>query len=48
MVEWFHPGLIYIFGAFLIPLIRGRLKKVYLLLLPALAFANLLFISSVG
>src|SRR4030067_3456423 len=45
MIEWFHPGLIYLFGALLIPLFRGRLKKAYLLLLPILAFVNLLLIS---
>jgi len=46
MIEWFHPGLIYIFGAFLIPVLRGRLKKAYLLLLPIMAFINLLLMSS--
>jgi multicomponent Na+:H+ antiporter subunit D len=46
MIEWFHPGLIYIFGALLIPVFRGRLKKAYLLLLPTLAFINLLLMSS--
>jgi multicomponent Na+:H+ antiporter subunit D len=45
MIEWFHPGLIYFFGALLIPLFRERLKKVYLLSLPILAFVNLLLIS---
>jgi multicomponent Na+:H+ antiporter subunit D len=45
MIEWFHPGLIYFFGALLIPLFRKRLKKVYLLSLPILAFVNLLLIS---
>ncbi|NWF91559.1 MAG: Na(+)/H(+) antiporter subunit D [Syntrophaceae bacterium] len=46
MTEWFHPGLIYLIGALLIPLFRGRLKKVYLLSLPILAFVNLLLISN--
>jgi len=46
MIEWFHPGLIYIFGALLIPVLKGRLKKAYLLLLPTLAFINLLLMSS--
>jgi len=45
MIEWFHPGVIYLFGALLIPLFRGRLKKVYLLSLPILALINLLLIS---
>jgi multicomponent Na+:H+ antiporter subunit D len=45
MVEWFHPGFVYLLGALLIPLFRGKLKKVYLLLLPILALINLLLIS---
>ena len=45
MIEWFHPGLIYIVGAFLIPLFRGTLRRVYLLLLPILALINLLLMS---
>ena len=31
------PGLVFIFGAFLIPLLKGRLQQAYLLLLPVLA-----------
>jgi len=46
MIEWFHPGLIYIVGALLIPVLRGRLKKTYLLLLPTMAFINLLLMSN--
>ncbi len=45
MIDWFHPGLIYILGAFLIPLFRGTIKKGYLLLLPVLALINLLLMS---
>jgi multicomponent Na+:H+ antiporter subunit D len=47
MIEWFHPGLIYIFGSLLIPVLRGkrRVKQAYLLLLPAVAFINLLLMS---
>jgi len=45
MTEWFHPGIIYIIGALFIPTLRGRAKKVYLLLLPTLAFINLLLMS---
>ena len=37
MIAWFHPGLIYIAGAPFIPLLKGRLRKAYLLLLPCLA-----------
>jgi len=36
------PGLIFIFGAFLIPLLKGRTQQAYLLLLPVLAGFSLL------
>jgi len=45
MMAWFHPGLIYLAGAPFIPLLKGRLRKAYLLLLPCLAFVNLLLMS---
>ena len=35
MDSWIHPGLIFIFGALLIPLLPGRLRQIYLLVLPA-------------
>ncbi len=37
------PAAIFIIGALLIPLIPGRLKQLYLLAIPALAFFNLLY-----
>jgi multicomponent Na+:H+ antiporter subunit D len=46
VIEWFHPGFIYIFGALLIPVLGGRVKKAYLLLLPIMAFTDLLFMSN--
>lgn len=39
---WLHPSLILILGAALLPVVPARLKKAYLLLLPALAFARVL------
>jgi multicomponent Na+:H+ antiporter subunit D len=45
VTNWFHPGLIYILGALLIPLFKGKSRNLYLLLLPILAFLNLLFTS---
>ncbi len=42
MDSWIHPGLIFIFGALLIPLLPGRLRQIYLLVLPALAFWDVL------
>ena len=44
-MEWFHPALIYILGVPLIPLLRGKVKQAYLLLLPLLAFTVLLLMS---
>ena len=42
MINAVPPAAIFIIGAFLIPLLRGNLKSVYLLLLPVLGFINLL------
>src|SRR3972149_4192325 len=42
MINAVPPAAIFIIGAFLIPLLRGNLKTVYLLLLPVLGFINLL------
>ncbi|MBI5237237.1 MAG: Na(+)/H(+) antiporter subunit D [Deltaproteobacteria bacterium] len=38
MNEWFHPSFIFIMGAFLVPFLKGGIRRVYLLLLPSLAF----------
>jgi len=43
MIEWMHPGLIFIFGALLIPVLKGKWKKTYLLLLPIVALIDLLY-----
>lgn len=42
MINIVPPALIFIIGAFLIPLLKGRLKSLYMLLLPVLAFIDLL------
>ncbi len=42
MDKFIHPALFFILGAFLIPVLPGKIKKVYLLLMPALAFADVL------
>jgi multicomponent Na+:H+ antiporter subunit D len=39
---WLHPAWIMLVGAVLLPLVPGRLRKVWLLLVPALAFARTL------
>src|SRR3972149_850869 len=35
---WFHPSILFIFGAFLIPFLKGKTQKAYLLIIPAVAF----------
>lgn len=42
MPNWIHPAAILILGSVLIPVLRGRVKQAYLLLLPALAFLSVL------
>ncbi len=44
MIENVPPALIFILGAVLVPFLRGKLKSAYLLLLPVLAFVNLISI----
>ena len=45
MIDWFHPSILFIFGACLIPFLRGRVQQAYLLLIPALAIAAVFFMS---
>lgn len=35
------PGLILLFGAFLVPLLKGRIRNLYVIVLPALAFFHI-------
>lgn len=42
MIKPVPPAAIFITGAFLIPILKGRLKSAYLLLLPVLGFINLI------
>ena len=42
MISTVPPAAIFIIGALLIPLLKGRLKSVYLLLLPVIGFINLI------
>ncbi len=37
MTEWFHPAVIFILGAFLVPFLRGKAQQGYIVLLPVLA-----------
>ena len=36
-LEWIHPGLLLILGAWVLPMLKGRIKRLAMLLLPALA-----------
>ncbi len=40
MSEWVHPGLLFIFGAPLIPLLNGRARKIWMILIPVLAIIS--------
>jgi multicomponent Na+:H+ antiporter subunit D len=42
MISTVPPAVIFILGALLVPLFRGRLKSIYLLLLPVAGFINLI------
>ncbi len=45
MIDSVPPGCLLIFGGLLIPLLRGRSRSAYMLLLPALGFLQLLVLS---
>jgi len=36
-VEWVHPGLVLIVGAWVVPFVKGRLKQLAMVLLPTAA-----------
>lgn len=44
MTSMIPPALIFIIGALAVPILKGRVKSAYLLLLPLVGFANLLMI----
>jgi multicomponent Na+:H+ antiporter subunit D len=39
-VEWVHPGLLLIIGAWLVPLVKGRARQVAMIALPAAALVD--------
>ncbi|MDO8262510.1 MAG: Na(+)/H(+) antiporter subunit D [Gallionella sp.] len=45
MIDWLHPSVFLIFGALLIPLFRGRVQQIYIVLLPALALVTVMLMS---
>jgi multicomponent Na+:H+ antiporter subunit D len=42
-VEWVHPGLLLILGAWILPFLKHRLRRLMMVLLPALALVDCLF-----
>src|SRR5437870_9446266 len=40
--EWVHPGLLLIFGAWLLPILKGNVKRLFMVVLPALALVDCL------
>ncbi len=42
MINWIHPSLFLILGVLFIPLLHGRIKKIYLISLPILAILDIL------
>ncbi len=46
MTDWFHPSVFYIFGAALIPFLRGKVRKAYLMLIPLLGVASVFAMSA--
>jgi len=45
MINWFPPAAIFILGVFLVPFMWGRIRQAYLLLIPTIAFIDLLYMS---
>jgi multicomponent Na+:H+ antiporter subunit D len=45
MIDWFHPSIFFIVGAFLIPFLRGRVQQTYLLMIPILAITSVFAMS---
>jgi multicomponent Na+:H+ antiporter subunit D len=45
MIDWFHPSIWFIFGAFLIPFLRGKVQQACLMLIPLLGVATVFSMS---
>ncbi len=41
MIDWFHPSVLFILGAFPIPFLRGKAQRAYVLLIPFLAIVTI-------
>src|SRR3989338_8946594 len=42
---WINPAFLFILGSFLIPILKGRVKHTFLLLVPAVAFLDVVLMS---
>ena len=42
--EWVHPGLVLIAGAWLVPMLKGQVKRVAMILVPAVALVDCLLL----
>jgi multicomponent Na+:H+ antiporter subunit D len=40
MIDWFHPSILFILGAFAIPFLRGKAQQSWLMLIPLLSVAT--------
>ncbi|MBW2001042.1 MAG: Na(+)/H(+) antiporter subunit D [Deltaproteobacteria bacterium] len=45
MIKAIPPALIFILGAMLIPFLRGKVKQLYLLMIPVVAFLDILYLT---
>lgn len=45
MIKAIPPALIFILGAMLIPFLKGKVKQLYMLMIPAVAFLDILYIT---
>jgi multicomponent Na+:H+ antiporter subunit D len=45
MIDWFHPSVFFILGAFAIPFLRGKMQQAWLMLIPILAVSTVFFMS---
>ena len=48
MIVDLPPAAVLILGALLVPLLRGRVRSVYILLLPVVSLAHLLSLDRLG
>lgn len=37
MIDWLHPSILFIFGAFAIPFLRGKVQQIFLMAIPLMA-----------